>query len=107
MGVYYVPIAHEHPVIPPPPELPFSVRSNCYAYAEYVLGELPSMATLQATAKADFGVLAVFDYEGLPHVAVTIGHTETYFTVKESNFEGDWVSTRTVYFNDPNLLGFQ
>lgn len=107
MGVYYVQKPHEHPVQPPPPELPYSIRSNCYAYAEYVLGELPSMATLQATAHAEFGPLAVFNYNGLPHVAVTVTQGVGYFTVKESNFEGDYVSERTVNYNDPSLIGFR
>ncbi len=97
---------YSHPV-EPVKELPLEVRSNCYAYAEYILGDLPSMATLQSTAQPAFGRVAIFNYDGVPHVAVTLSDGIGSFTVKESNFEGDWVSTRTVYYNDPSLLGFK
>jgi len=108
MGVYYVQQEHAHPVYvkPKPVELPFSIRSNCYAYVEYVLGDLPSMATLQKTATNAFGNVAVFDYNGLPHVAVVVGTSYGHFTITESNFKGDYVSSREVSFADPHLVGF-
>lgn len=87
-------------------ELPYYIRSNCYAYAEYILGDLPSMATLQKTATSTFGSVAVFDYNGLPHVAVVIGSGLDYFTITESNFGVDAVTSRMVRFDDPHLLGF-
>lgn len=92
---------------PPVKEVP-AYYSNCYAYAEYILGDLPSMVTLQKTASPAFGKLAVFDYNGIPHVAVvdTARVSYGYFTITESNFGVDAITTRNVSFADPHLLGF-
>lgn len=90
-----------------PVELPLFIRSNCYAYTEYVLGDLPPMAEIQKTATKAFGSVAVFDYNGIPHVAVVntvAGYG--YFTITESNFGVDAVTTRDVSFTDPHLVGF-
>ncbi len=105
-SVYYKPVLVDHPVKPLPPEVPLSIRSNCYAYAESVVGDLPPMKTLQQSAGKAWGQLAVFDYNGLPHVAVTIKQGYGTFTVKESNYKAGTISTREVSFTDPHLLGF-
>lgn len=106
MGVYYVPVPYDHPVKPKPPELPYSIRSNCYAYVEYRLGDLPSMADVQATAHPQHGNVAVFNYHGIPHVAVVEEFDATTFSVTESNFKGDFVSHRVVTYTDASLKGF-
>ena len=64
------------------------------------------MATLQKTATSTFGRLAIFDYSGLPHVGVVTRQGIGYFTITESNFGVDAVTSRQVSFSDPHLVGF-
>ena len=66
------------------------------------------MATLQKTATKALGSVAVFDYNGIPHVAVVseLRVSYGYFTITESNFGVDAVTTREVKYSDPHLVGF-
>lgn len=64
------------------------------------------MNTIQKTATATFGSVAVFNYSGVPHVAVVIGQGFGEFYIRESNYGGDFIGERTVKFNDPALVGF-
>jgi len=67
---------------------------------------MPSMATIQKTASPAFGKVAVFNYSGVPHVAVVLSQGYGTFRVRESNYGGDFVSEREVSFSDASLLGF-
>jgi len=64
------------------------------------------MATLQKTATSTFGRLAVFDYNGIPHVGVTLYREQDRFYLRESNYGGDFISERWVRFDDKSLRGF-
>ena len=65
------------------------------------------MAELQKTATSTFGKLAVFNYNGVPHVGVTLYREQDRFYMRESNYGGDFISERWVYFSDRSLLGFK
>lgn len=65
------------------------------------------MAELQKTATKAFGSVAVFDYNGIPHVAVVTRQGYGHFTITESNFGVDAVTSREVSFSDPHLVGFK
>ena len=103
----------EVPLPPKPIEYPLSIRKNCYAYVELIVGDLPSMDYIQKNATQAYGNVAVFMYpptedfpNGLPHVGVTGKQGYGEFDMKESHYKGNTVSERKVKFNDPYLVGF-
>lgn len=64
------------------------------------------MAEMQKTASKSFGNVAVFNYSGVPHVAIVTGQGMGVFYIKEWNWEPGQETTREVSFADINLLGF-
>ena len=81
--------------------------ANCYSYLKYALKiPLPRMAQITPNASAKVGMVAVFYYKSVKHVAYVTAMGKTSFTVKEANYKAGLVATREVSLNDPHLSGF-
>jgi hypothetical protein len=84
-------------------ELPYRIRSNCYAYVKYVYPETPGTDTILANL-SDSGEIAVFYYpkSGLYHYAVV--ESREPFIVSDTNYGSDTKKTR--HETDLHLIGF-
>lgn len=52
------------------------------------------------------GVIAIFDYSGVKHIAIVSRITANGFAVKESNYDAGVIGTRFITWNDHALVGF-
>lgn len=80
---------------------------NCYSLVKTKVQGLPKMKDIKPnTFEPVVGSVAVFDYDGLKHVAyVTEVHADS-FKVFEANYQKCLISSRTVDKNDRSLQGF-
>ena len=94
---------YDQPVYTPPPELPFSILSNCYSYVKSVYPQLPPTATILANLGAA-GEVAVFYYpeSDLYHYAVV--ESIEPFVVTDTNFGSQTKKTRPE--SSLRLIGF-
>lgn len=120
VSVYPVPV--DHPIEPEPiatsskplisehvadtgasDELPYYVRSNCYAYVKYTYPETPDTATILSNLSAT-GEIAVFYYpeSGLHHYAVV--ESLEPFIISDTNYGSDTKKTRQE--TGLHLIGF-
>lgn len=84
-----------------------SMSCNCYQYAEHASGlDFPFMVGIQPNTRISIGSIAIFDYDGLKHLAVITELHETYFMVKEANYEKCKSGERKIQYNDRRLKGF-
>lgn len=81
-------------------------QCNCYLLLKEVFEHVPRLVELQGRASMTMGNVAVFDYDGIPHVAVVTGQGFGYFTIREWNYDDCEETVRDVSFLDPSLLGF-
>ncbi len=97
---------YNHPVQPPKEVLP-SYLTNCWEYVRISYPNLPTAREVVASTSPAFGEIAVFYYSnGLHHFAIVTGQGAGVFYIRESNYESGSITTRTISFSDPNLLGF-
>lgn len=84
-------------------ELPYYVRSNCFAYVKHVYPETPPTATILANL-TDSGEIAVFYYpeSGLYHYAVV--ESLEPFIISDTNYGSDTKKTRPE--TGLHLIGF-
>lgn len=78
---------------------------NCRSYASLFV-TLPN-GPLIPNASPAIGHLAIFDYDGTPHVAVITEVGEEGFEVKEANYRPCKTGERVVRWDDPSLVGFR
>lgn len=79
---------------------------NCYSLVKSKIGHLPLMAGIQPSGlPPEIGGVAIFNYNGVKHVALEVAFEETGFWVFESNYEPCKVGKRFVRFDDPHFVG--
>ena len=85
------------------PELPLSVRQNCYSYLVYRLGTVPSTSYILSHL-SDRGQIIVFYYKssGLYHYA--LADSDTSYHISETHMYGDTFSRRDVT-GDKSIIG--
>lgn len=64
------------------------------------------MAAIQPNSPPGEGLIAIFDYHGIKHIALIQSLSETGFTVQESNYKQGVIDTRFVLYTDKALTGF-
>ncbi len=80
---------------------------NCYQFAKYVSGiDFPRMSNIQPNTMPSVGSIAIFDYNGIEHIAVIVELNEAYFLVNEANYKPCKIGTRRVRYDDERLVGF-
>lgn len=80
---------------------------NCYQYAKYVSGlKFPFMAEILPNTTPFVGSIAIFDYDGIKHVAVVTELNSDHFVVREANYEACKTGSRVIAYDDVALIGF-
>ena len=82
------------------------VSCSCWAFVKTQVKDLPKMKDIVPNANRAVGTVAVFQYKKSKHIALVTEVHDTYFIVRESNFNPCELSKRKVYYDDKNLLGF-
>lgn len=83
------------------------VVCNCYMAVQVVSGyDLPLMADIEPNTYAFEGAVAIFDYDGVKHLAYIEKFNERTFTVREANYKKCHMGFREVSYNDPAIVGF-
>lgn len=84
-----------------------SIACNCYRYSEHISGiDLPPMATLTPNTEPGPGTFALFDYRGVPHVALVTAVSSSTVTLDEANYRHCTTGVRTIPLDYPHLRGF-
>ncbi len=103
---FKVPLAYAQEAPPP------VVREycSCVSYVRNFIPTLPHMdavwfSTLPRSTIAP-GRVAIFDYNGIWHVAYVTSLGDNSFTVAEGNFHKCVSDRREIDYNDPHLVGF-
>lgn len=80
--------------------------ANCYAFIRTQVRNVPLMSKIKPNSTPHKGSIAIFDYKGIPHLALVTEVNSEGFTVREANYIPAKISTRTVDWKDKNLKGF-
>ncbi len=106
MSYFKTPLVYAQEAPPP------VVREFCSCVA-YVRNFIPDLPHVDAKWFGGFprttiapGRVAIFDYEGVWHVAYILSLEQDHFTVAEGNFHKCKEDQRNVDYNDPHLVGF-
>jgi hypothetical protein len=80
---------------------------NCFGLVKTKLGDaLPRMADIQPNSEPSVGAVAVYDYNGLKHVAYVTNPQPDGFWEFGANLTPCKIESRFVRYDDPHLLGF-
>lgn len=82
---------------------------SCVSYIRargYDLPRIKNPSELLPNTTPSKGVLALFNYKGVHHIAEVIGVSEIGFMVREANFEKCKRTERFIMWDSPSLRGF-
>jgi len=80
---------------------------SCVRYIrEFVDAPLQDAIDYKPNSTASVGVVAIFKYNKIGHVALITEITGEYFMVKEANYIKCTAGVRKVKWDDPALIGF-
>ena len=82
------------------------VVCNCFSYVMTKLGRLPRLDDILPGSPAIRGAIAIFNYDGVRHIAYTEEVNNEWITVSEANYIKCRVGQRTIHIDDPALRGF-
>ena len=83
------------------------VVCNCYLYVKTYIKDIPSMMKIEPNIDVpSVGGIAIFDYEGIKHLAYITEVTEKGMEISEANYEPCVVGKRTIPLDDDALIGF-
>lgn len=68
--------------------------------------DLPATKDLKPNTTIHKGVVALFNYHGIPHYALVTAVGADTFTVVETNFKHGQKTIRQIDYTDKALLGF-
>lgn len=83
-----------------------SVPCNCYAYLKTKIKDLPLMNKIVPNSSPSVGSVAIFSYNGLPHLALVTKISADTFSVQEANYKPCGFDSRDVLWTDVHLKGF-
>ena len=79
--------------------------ANCFSYVSLFV-KLPKMSEILPNTTPFVGAVAIFNYNGVKHIAYIKELHADGFIVKEANYRPAVVDEREVNWNDKALVGF-
>jgi hypothetical protein len=79
---------------------------NCWTFVHTKRPDLPLMKEIKPNSSRKVGSVAIFDYDGIHHIAYVTEVHDDYFIVSEANYKPCTVAKRIVRYDDKSFLGF-
>ncbi len=83
-----------------------ALACNCYALVKSRLPSFPQTKELESNTSVHIGVVAIFDYSGLPHYGIVTRFDAYGFWISDSNFKHCQYLTHYIKMTDPAIRGF-
>jgi len=89
-------------------EEPYNINCYCVSFARLFVKDLPrgNANSFLPNTQPAVGRIAIFNYNGLSHIAVISSLEATGFVVTEANYKPCEKTVRLVKYNDKYLIGF-
>ncbi len=83
-----------------------AVACNCYLYVKTKFPSFPITSKLKPNTVPSSGVVAIFDYDGLPHYGIIREFDGEGFWLEDSNYRRCRYMKHYVRWDDPAITGF-